>query len=105
MRRPFPDAPPSKIIEYSWIGFPSLRSTWPFVAWYVFQYGLGFEIKLIGRGYIGNEHILALHRNAFGQFMLSHTAPDVRSPITIPKSVAEELVTLQSISNDSLPGI
>lgn len=87
LRHPYPSEQPLQIVRHSWATVGSLNSSVPMVTWSCFPHGVGIDVWLIGRVYLRADCITMVEKDWLGRYKIQHTAADVRSPITMPKSV------------------
>ncbi len=88
-----PEELPVVVVGSSFGRFGNLTATKPMVTWRVYRSGLEIAIELIGRAFLPTGSIVAVRRGWWGNTIVHHVSPEIRSPITMPGAVYEALVT------------
>ncbi len=96
-RTAFPKEAAIHRIDGSWIVISSCFRSNLDVSWLVFPSGLGISIGGIGRVFLPSTEIDEITRGGRSYYRMSHTCPEVRSPITIPAKVIETIRNFELI--------
>ena len=92
-RTPAPDEPPLQAIRWSWIKVGRMHASRPAMTWRVHRGGLAIEIlrfaAILGFGgvFLPRSSIVKVGRSMFGNLILTHNCPEIRSPVKVPADV------------------